>query len=288
MQLKTLLFCILVPILQVLSLPLNGADISSLPLLESQGIRYSDGGSVKPFETILAGHGFSLARIRVWTAGTYTQSYALSLAKRAKAAGMKILVDLHYSDTCKRLFYLRPWLQLADMCRAQGADPGHQAIPASWPTDLNGLNTQIYTLVSPHPSSSSQYLIKTLAIPSISSRHSPTRARPSITYRSATRSMTACCGRRVKLASRVSTPPRNCSTPLPPVFALGRPTRRSSFTLPTAGIRVTSATSGTAFLSPARSPPRMLISLDFLTTPSTVLELPSARSNRLLAQSCLR
>ncbi|KIP09699.1 glycoside hydrolase family 53 protein [Phlebiopsis gigantea 11061_1 CR5-6] len=125
MQLKTLLFCILVPALQVFGLPLNGADISSLPLLESQGIKYSDSGSVKPFETILAGHGFSLARIRVWTAGTYTQSYALTLAKRAKAAGMKILIDLHYSDT---------W-----------ADPGHQAIPASWPTDLTGLNTQIYT-----------------------------------------------------------------------------------------------------------------------------------------------
>lgn len=102
MQLKTLLFCILVPALQVFGLPLNGADISSLPLLESQGIKYSDSGSVKPFETILAGHGFSLARIRVWTAGTYTQSYALTLAKRAKAAGMKILIDLHYSDTCKR------------------------------------------------------------------------------------------------------------------------------------------------------------------------------------------
>lgn len=26
-----------------------------------------------------------------------------------------------------------------------GADPGHQAIPASWPTDLAGLNTQIHT-----------------------------------------------------------------------------------------------------------------------------------------------
>ncbi|KAF5357080.1 hypothetical protein D9756_006542 [Leucocoprinus leucothites] len=38
---------------------------------------------------------------------------------------MSILVDLHYSDT---------W-----------ADPGHQAIPSSWPTNLNGLNTQIWT-----------------------------------------------------------------------------------------------------------------------------------------------
>jgi arabinogalactan endo-1,4-beta-galactosidase len=26
-----------------------------------------------------------------------------------------------------------------------GADPGHQSIPSGWPTDLNGLNTQIYT-----------------------------------------------------------------------------------------------------------------------------------------------
>ncbi|KAI0347696.1 arabinogalactan endo-1,4-beta-galactosidase [Trametopsis cervina] len=108
-----------------LSLPLNGADISSLPLLESQGITYSDNGQKKPFETILSQHGFKLARIRIWTAGTYTQSYAINLAKRAKAAGMKVLIDLHYSDT---------W-----------ADPGHQAIPSGWPTDLNGLNTQIYT-----------------------------------------------------------------------------------------------------------------------------------------------
>ncbi|KAI0686064.1 arabinogalactan endo-1,4-beta-galactosidase [Cytidiella melzeri] len=108
-----------------LSLPLNGADISSLPLLESQGISYTDNGQKKPFETILTQHGFKLARIRVWTAGTYTQSYAISLAKRAKAAGMKVLIDLHYSDT---------W-----------ADPGHQAIPSGWPTTLSALNTQIFT-----------------------------------------------------------------------------------------------------------------------------------------------
>ncbi|KAI0094200.1 arabinogalactan endo-1,4-beta-galactosidase [Irpex rosettiformis] len=107
------------------SLPFNGADISSLPLLESQGISYKDNGQTKPFETILSQHGFHVARIRIWTAGTYTQQYAINLAKRAKNAGMKILIDLHYSDT---------W-----------ADPGHQAIPSGWPTDLDGLNTQIYT-----------------------------------------------------------------------------------------------------------------------------------------------
>lgn len=82
------------------ALSLNGADISSLPLLESQGIHYTLNGAQQPFETILAENGFKLARIRIWTAGTYTQSYALSLARRAKNAGMKILIDLHYSDTC--------------------------------------------------------------------------------------------------------------------------------------------------------------------------------------------
>ncbi len=83
------------------SLPFNGADISSLPLLESQGISYKDNGQTKPFETILSQHGFHVARIRIWTAGTYTQQYAINLAKRAKNAGLKVLIDLHYSDTCK-------------------------------------------------------------------------------------------------------------------------------------------------------------------------------------------
>ena len=141
MQLGTSLLLVLYSVLHILALPLNGADFSSLSLLESQGITYKDDGAVKPFEQILSSHGFELARIRVWTAGTYTQNYALALAKRAKAAGMKILIDLHYSDTCMSFFY--PQKGLTET--ASGADPGHQAIPSGWPTDLNGLNTQIYT-----------------------------------------------------------------------------------------------------------------------------------------------
>lgn len=67
----------------------------------------------------------NLARIRVWTAGSYVVSNAVTTARRAQAAGMKIYLDMHYSDT---------W-----------ADPGHQAIPKGWPTNLAGLNTQIFT-----------------------------------------------------------------------------------------------------------------------------------------------
>jgi len=111
------------------ALTYHGADISSLVNLENSGIRYRDPASSShaKFETILANHGANLARIRVWTSTDiedYSLTYGLALAQRAVAAGMSLLIDLHYSDT---------W-----------ADPGHQAIPAGWPTDLAGLNTQIY------------------------------------------------------------------------------------------------------------------------------------------------
>ncbi|KAJ3872311.1 glycoside hydrolase family 53 protein [Lentinula edodes] len=117
----------------VASLPLaycltyHGADYSSLVNLENSGITYKDSGTSEKFDTILANHGVNLARIRIWTStndADYSLDYGLALAKRAVAAGMSLLIDLHYSDT---------W-----------ADPGDQATPSSWPTDLDGLNTEIY------------------------------------------------------------------------------------------------------------------------------------------------
>lgn len=106
------------------ALTYRGADISSVPQVEARGIRYSDNGSQQPFERIIVNHGANLARIRVWTAGDSNLNVALALAKRAKNVGMQILIDFHYSDT---------W-----------ADPGKQAIPNGWPTDLSGLNTKIW------------------------------------------------------------------------------------------------------------------------------------------------
>ncbi|KAI0776225.1 arabinogalactan endo-1,4-beta-galactosidase [Trametes elegans] len=106
------------------ALTYKGADITSVPQVENSGVRYTDGGQVTPFETIIRNHGANTVRIRVWTAGEYNLQYALAYAKRVKAAGLTLVVDLHYSDT---------W-----------ADPGHQSIPAGWPTDLDGLNTQIW------------------------------------------------------------------------------------------------------------------------------------------------
>ncbi|KAG6875589.1 hypothetical protein C0992_003179 [Termitomyces sp. T32_za158] len=112
----------------VQALTYHGADFSSLANLENSGITYKDSGVTTKFETILKNHGANLARIRIWTSTSnsqYSLNYGLALAKRAVAAGMTLLIDLHYSDT---------W-----------ADPGHQAIPSGWPTTLSGLNTQIYT-----------------------------------------------------------------------------------------------------------------------------------------------
>ncbi|KAJ3535445.1 hypothetical protein NM688_g6978 [Phlebia brevispora] len=108
-----------------LALTFRAADISSLAVVEQQGMHYTDNGQTKPFEDIITSHGANAARVRVWTAGQYDLSYALALGKRVKAAGMTLVVDLHFSDT---------W-----------ADPGHQAIPSGWPTTLSGLNTEIYT-----------------------------------------------------------------------------------------------------------------------------------------------
>ncbi|EGO03843.1 glycoside hydrolase family 53 protein [Serpula lacrymans var. lacrymans S7.3] len=113
-------------VLQAFALPYHGADFSSLLLLESTtNVTYSSPSSPpQPFETILADYGTNLARIRIWTASTYDLPYGLALAKRAQAAGMDLLIDLHYDDT---------W-----------ADAGHQAIPSGWPTDLEGLTAQVY------------------------------------------------------------------------------------------------------------------------------------------------
>lgn len=103
----------------------RGADFSSLANLENSGIRYKENGQTLPLEKILSNHGANLARIRVWTGNEYNLNYAINLAKRARSAGMEIMVDLHYSDS---------W-----------ADPGKQWIPSSWPKDLAGLNTQVWT-----------------------------------------------------------------------------------------------------------------------------------------------
>lgn len=89
----------------------KGADISSIITLENSGQRYkSSSGTVTPLETLLKQAGANTVRQRVWvnpSGGTYNVDYNIKLANRVKAAGMKVYIDFHYSDT---------W-----------ADPAHQA-----------------------------------------------------------------------------------------------------------------------------------------------------------------
>jgi arabinogalactan endo-1,4-beta-galactosidase len=110
------------------SLTYRGVDWSSLAVEEQAGITYrTSTGAVKPLESILAASGVNAVRQRVWVnppGGTYDQAYNIALAKRAKAAGLGVYLDLHLSDT---------W-----------ADAGHQTIPSGWPTDIDNLSWQLY------------------------------------------------------------------------------------------------------------------------------------------------
>jgi beta-galactosidase len=100
-----------------------GADISFLPQLETRGIKFQDKGVEKDAIEILKDHGFNYVRLRIFNnpaadsgyspkKGFCNLEYTLQMARRIKAAGMKLLLDFHYSDT---------W-----------ADPEKQYKPAAW------------------------------------------------------------------------------------------------------------------------------------------------------------
>ena len=80
----------------------RGADISFTLQEEAVNRTVTDNGEALPVEQILARHGANYARLRVWVdppAGTSDVGAALTLATRTHGAGMKLLLDLHFSDT---------------------------------------------------------------------------------------------------------------------------------------------------------------------------------------------
>ncbi len=97
-----------------------GADVSSLKKSEDLGGKYFDDEARHQCRKanaldILSEHGLTDVRLRVWVnpADGYHNIRELAImGRRAKAAGLGVLVDLHYSDT---------W-----------ADPGTQTKPAAW------------------------------------------------------------------------------------------------------------------------------------------------------------
>jgi len=97
-------------------LSIRGADISSLAKSEDfGGIYRNEDGKPRDALRILSSYGMNWARLRVWVDpadGYHDKEELLDMAKRLKKNDVKLLVDLHYSDT---------W-----------ADPGHQSKPAAW------------------------------------------------------------------------------------------------------------------------------------------------------------
>ncbi|TBV27962.1 arabinogalactan endo-1,4-beta-galactosidase [Meridianimaribacter sp. CL38] len=99
-----------------------GADLSYVNEMEDCGATYKDANGVTkdPF-TIFQEAGTNLVRVRLWHNPTWTNYSNFQDVKetiqRAKAKGMDVLLDFHYSDT---------W-----------ADPSTQEIPAAWINEIN-------------------------------------------------------------------------------------------------------------------------------------------------------
>ena len=87
-----------------------GMDASCVPALEAGGVRYSDhGGEEQDVFQILRDNGINYIRVRVWNdpfdgdgngygGGNCDIENALDIGLRATAAGLKLLVNFHYSD----------------------------------------------------------------------------------------------------------------------------------------------------------------------------------------------
>jgi arabinogalactan endo-1,4-beta-galactosidase len=105
----------------------RGADISFTLQEEAVGALTRGPHGPVPIEDVLAAHGANTVRLRVWVdpqAGTSDLTAALTLARRAAAAGLRIVLALHYADT---------W-----------ADHAVQPTPAAWTgLDLDDLVNRV-------------------------------------------------------------------------------------------------------------------------------------------------
>jgi arabinogalactan endo-1,4-beta-galactosidase len=110
-----------------------GADISFLPQLEARGMKFSDQGVEKDVLEILKAHHINYIRLRIFNNPAADSGYSpgkgfcdlphtLAMAKRVKAAGLKLLLDFHYSDTWadpQKQFKPQAWLALSGPALAQ-------------------------------------------------------------------------------------------------------------------------------------------------------------------------
>lgn len=119
---------------------IRGADMSFLPLIESEGTVYKHNGVNEDAITTLKNAGCNAIRIRLWqnpSDGHSGLAEVKAFAQRVKDANMKVWLTVHYSDT---------W-----------ADPAHQTKPTAWQslsfanlkTAVADYTTQIMTEINP-------------------------------------------------------------------------------------------------------------------------------------------
>ena len=128
-----------------------GGDISMLTKYEEQHATYFDidGKSINNVLAFLKEQGWNTMRVRLFvdpskdTDKSVCQNleYVKALGKRIKEAGLKFLLDFHYSDT---------W-----------ADPGHQTVPASWMI----INTPVYEYIYTYTKESLEAMVAAGATP---------------------------------------------------------------------------------------------------------------------------
>src|ERR1035437_8644593 len=115
-----------------------GAEVSWVSEDEADGAEYYDQGVRKDIFEILKEYKFNYIRLRLFVNPASTNGYARrraeafcdlahvkTLARRAQATGMGILLDIHYGDT---------W-----------TSPGHQDKPVAWKDlDFSGLTQAVH------------------------------------------------------------------------------------------------------------------------------------------------
>jgi arabinogalactan endo-1,4-beta-galactosidase len=108
---------------------IKGADVSWVTQMEAGGKKfYNSNGAEQECMALLKSLGMNAVRLRAWVNPSpvwNNTADVVSKALRAKSLGLKIMLDIHYSDT---------W-----------ADPGHQAKPVAWAgQDFATLKISVY------------------------------------------------------------------------------------------------------------------------------------------------
>jgi len=123
-----------------------GNDLSYVNQMEDCGAVFKEQGKAKDVYQIFADHGTNLVRVRLWYQPKWQNSLkqpdgvksqyndfpdVAETIRRAKQAGMQVMLDIHLSDF---------W-----------ADPGHQLIPAQWvnvASNTTALADSVYNYVT--------------------------------------------------------------------------------------------------------------------------------------------